>query len=159
MAGKIKQEPGMIYTLGYGSCGTAENLQQIAQEHGAFVVDIRWSPRARRPEFAEANLKKLLGVKYMHVKGYGNENFRGGPIKLHNPDSAAMQIAPLLQTNAVILLCACGKPDECHRTPAAEHLKAAAGSIGINAEIVNLFGNRSDGKKKPNDGVKQETFF
>ena len=114
-----------IFTLGY--TGTKpEQIKALAARLHAVVVDVRFSPRSRVPQWAEANLKALLGKQYMHVKDLGNVNYRGdGPMKLLDPGKAAITLGPILKQQSVILLCACKDVETCHRKKAAEYLAEA----------------------------------
>lgn len=131
----IRQGP-VIYTAGYSRTEPAE-LATLALALRAVVVDIRYSPRSRRSEWAGENLKwtlKARGVRYEHERGLGNVNYGGrGPIKLLDPDGAIKRLRPILEWESVILLCICADVSKCHRMPAAEALAS-----GTSREIVHL---------------------
>jgi len=129
-----------IYTFGYGGA-TPDDLMTHVKERRAIVVDVRYSPRSRNPDWSRKRLTERFGGRYMHVKTLGNKNFKGGPIKLHDPESAVEELAPILEKVNVILICVCKDVDKCHRKDAAEVLAEALG-----AEIVHLPGK---GQRQP----------
>ncbi len=129
--------PGsVIYTAGYAHTEPAE-LARLALALDAVVVDIRYSPRSRRPQWAGENLEwslKKRGVRYEHEPGLGNVNFKmRGQIQLADAEGAISRLLPILEWESVILLCVCADVDKCHRRPAAEALAA-----GTSCEIVHL---------------------
>lgn len=116
----------IIYTIGYAGWRPA-HLKETVESRGALLVDVRYSPRSRAPQWTKKALQDLVGPdNYWHCKDLGNENFKsGGDIKLHNPDAA---IAALKEVQRpLILLCGCKDHRICHRTQAAETLAMAFG--------------------------------
>lgn len=125
-----------VFTAGYSGI-TPDELAKAALALRAAVVDIRYSPRSRRPEWAKENLAQALrkrGVWYIHERRLGNVNFNsGGPIRLLDLDGAVERLRPILAERSVILLCVCADVVKCHRTPAAQGLAAAT-----SREVVHL---------------------
>lgn len=123
-----------IYTLGY-MASTPDALAAYVDQHDALLVDIRYAPYSRNPNWGGPALRGRFGARYVACRAYGNVNFRGGPIQLDDPDAAVRQLGPLLERQNVVLLCCCSNPSTCHRKVAAEHLSAATG-----APVVHLPG-------------------
>ncbi len=116
-----------IYTLGY-SGWRPEAVRAQAETLDAVVVDVRWSPRSRNPQWTRKRLTELLGARYRHVKAFGNLNYKGGPIKLANPEAGLAEIRPILEAGQpVILMCVCKEVERCHRQDVAAYLVAHLG--------------------------------
>ena len=129
----MSKKHNIIYTWGYTG-STPEDLRQFIRATGAWLCDIRYSPRSRVPHWNQWPLLKVAEHGYAYLIGLGNENYNtGGPIKLAAPYAALPFIEHTLQTQPVILLCACRHVEECHRKVAAEFLAQATG-----AEVVHL---------------------
>lgn len=111
-----------IYTMGYGTKGWTPFVLKIkAIGLHARIVDIRFKPSSRNAAWRQRALRNSLGGYYIHIKGFGNENFRGGAIKLHNPDVGLEVIKQILDAQyAAILMCVCKNLETCHRLPVAE---------------------------------------
>ena len=104
----------MIYTLGYSGL-SADYVLRLAEELQATVVDIRLSPRSRRPEFNQGRLARLLGSRYVHIAELGNANYKnGGPIRILDLEAGLGLIETRLPGN-LILMCACRDYTQCHR--------------------------------------------
>lgn len=111
----------IIYTAGYGAGWSIETLRQALEKTGAALVDIRQAPWSRSPQWQKQTLAAAFGDRYAHVPALGNLNYRGGPIRLANPDLGAAQVGRLLERwPAVLLLCGCKDVEHCHRKIAAE---------------------------------------
>ena len=112
-----------IYTFGYVKTTVAQ-LKEWLEQNDAALVDIRFSANSRNPDWAKSNLSNAVGVaRYTHLKAWGNENYKGGPIKLVNFDWG-LQLFRTLPFSSVALMCACGDPTSCHRTTVANMLRA-----------------------------------
>ena len=74
-----------ILTYGY-LAGSPEHLAAAVREHDAWLVDIRYAPSSRLPEWRPEYIVHLVGSRYVHVRALGNVNYLGGPIQLANPD-------------------------------------------------------------------------
>jgi hypothetical protein len=122
-----------LYTLGYRAGWTPAEALAAAERHGALLVDIRFQPTSRDPRWRQPHLRKVLGDRYLHLQGLGNANFRGGgPIRLADPEPAAAALAELYATGGqAILMCMCGSPAGCHRTPAAAYVADRLGGIAV----------------------------
>jgi uncharacterized protein (DUF488 family) len=118
----------LIYTFGYAG-RRAEDLERIVYEHHAMLVDIRFSPRSRAPEWSGAALCRRFGQDYLHLRALGNRNYRGeGPVELVDPAAAVEILRPILERQPVILLCVCRDHRTCHRSDAARELAERLGA-------------------------------
>lgn len=108
-----------VYTVGYANC-TVEQLKAKVDELGARLIDVRFSPFSRDSSYTRWNLQKVFGPSYVWVKDFGNENYKGGPIKLHAPDSGVFEIEPLLDVQPIVLMCMCRDVERCHRKTVAD---------------------------------------
>lgn len=121
-----------VYTFGYTGRQPQE-LAAIAASLDALVIDVRYSPFSRNHIWNKKQLVALLGDRYRHVKALGNENYKGGPIKLLDPQAGVREVSALLDTQPVILTCVCQNVNWCHRKVAAELL---AEELGV--EVIHL---------------------
>lgn len=108
-----------LYTYGY-SGRTPHELQTLAEQLQAVVVDTRFSPRSRIPAWTGGRLRKVLGDRYRHLLALGNRNYRGGPVEFVDLATGVVEVGELLRQRPVILLCVCADVQRCHRLPAAE---------------------------------------
>jgi hypothetical protein len=112
-----------VYTYGY--IGTKpETLKAHVERLGAMLVDIRYAPYSRAPQWCKDALKALVGeANYLWVGQFGNVNHQvGGKIVLSAPEHGLERLLPILEQRPVILLCACRDWRTCHRTHAAEYI-------------------------------------
>ena len=125
-----------IYTYGY-LAGTPEHLAAAVYEHDAVLVDIRYMPYSRLPQWRSGSLRQPLGNgRYRFCGELGNVNYQGGgPIRLAYPDAGVAVVAALLSEHPVILLCGCRDVLTCHRLVAADLVAGATG-----AAVVHLPG-------------------
>lgn len=113
----------VVYTVGYSGINSRQ-LLRCAEELGAVVADIRFSPQARNPEFRKLALEDVLGDRYVYIKALGNVNYKnGGPVKFADEAIGLAQVEAILSVGAVILLCGCWDVTTCHRRVAAEALE------------------------------------
>ena len=117
-----------LYTFGY-SGRTPHELQTLAEQLNAVVVDIRFSPRSRSPDWSGGRLQKLLGDRYHHLPALGNRNYKGGPVEFVDLETGVVEVGQLLRQQPVILLCVCADVQRCHRLAAAEAIAARYGVI------------------------------
>jgi hypothetical protein len=124
----------IIYTIGYSAGWTPATLKAELTRLGALLLDIRYSPHSRRPEWNRSALRDLLGDDYRHEPALGNRNYRdGGPIELAAPERAVGPVAQFLAQQPVALLGACRDAEACHRSVAATFLSERLG-----APVVHL---------------------
>lgn len=118
-----------IYTIGYqNKVHNAQHLKRIAEHLQAVVVDTRFSPFSRNPEWRSGWLKQVLGERYIGERALGNKNYQnGGPIELADPEAAWERLEPVMWEQDIILMCACRDQHSCHRTQAAAYLAERSG--------------------------------
>lgn len=136
-----------IYTLGYAKVKSAA-LKRFAEAKDAHVIDIRFSPRAHVPEWNQAPLTWLLGLRYRHVAQFGSANYKrqldpSGRIILESPDEGCAVVLPILEQQPVILICACWDVETCHRKVVAEVLAERAGAPVVHLQPDDLLLNCS----------------
>jgi hypothetical protein len=113
-----------LYDLGYNDLKKAVELAQIADHLGAIVVDIRFQPHTRNPEFSLTHLQEVLGKSYIHIGELGNKNYKDeGEIQLVNAEVGIAKVHSLLAEKSVILICACWKRLDCHRLVVSNEYK------------------------------------
>lgn len=120
-----------IFTLGYSGSAVLP-LREWLEREDSLLIDVRFSPRSRDPQWRQKNLQAVFGQRYVHVEAFGNENFRGGAIRLHDAVQGVKIVAAMLETNPVALCCVCpGDPTRCHRSLAARLISEATGAAII----------------------------
>lgn len=118
-----------IITLGYAGRTLAE-VQDIMARTGALLVDIRYSPQSRLPQWRKQALQNRLKARYTHLPAFGNRNFRGGPIELLNWPVGLEEIREMARhEGCIILMCACRDAAQCHRAVVAEKLVEAGFAV------------------------------
>lgn len=124
-----------LYTIGY-SGWKPEQLACVISSLNAMLVDIRFSPRSRVPQWNGGRLATLVGPEsYLHLKALGNANYKnGGPVELVAVHAGIASVADILCTRPVVLLCGCKDHATCHRTNAAEAIAEALG-----CEVQHLY--------------------
>jgi ASCH domain len=110
-----------IFTVGYQSPGwTPQNLLAELERLDAILWDIRWQPYSSIPGWSQVELQRLLRDRYRHIKALGNDNFRGGTIKLNAPASILSIAGDTLAMRPIVMLCGCRDVETCHRLTASE---------------------------------------
>ncbi len=134
------RNPRIIHTIGYSKWSREALLARTRSLNG-LLIDVRYSPYSRaRPEFNREELARAF-PDYRHVEQYGNRNFRGGPVELAAPDDGArlvMELAASRDKN-LVLLCACGRHENCHRSRAATHLRDFMLAADIPCTVDHLY--------------------
>jgi uncharacterized protein (DUF488 family) len=111
-----------VYTIGY-SGRTPNELLEIVERLGAQLVDVRYSPASRMPQWSGLRLRQLFGERYTHLRQFGNVNYKnGGPIQLVDYASGKVYLDAL--DRPAVLMCVCSDPAICHRTTIANLLRA-----------------------------------
>lgn len=111
-----------VYTIGY-SCRTPNEILEIVERLGAQLVDVRYSPASRMPQWSGLRLRQLFGERYTHLRQFGNANYKnGGPIQLVDYASGKVYLDAL--ERPAVLMCVCSDPAICHRTTIANLLRA-----------------------------------
>jgi uncharacterized protein (DUF488 family) len=114
----------LIYTLGYSGWDYAKLAARI-EEMDAVLVDVRLSPRSRRPEWRQSVLQSRLRQRYTHMKEFGNVNYKGGPTRLLAFEQGRQRLEALLAKHPgpIILMCVCADYERCHRKEIVRQLK------------------------------------
>ena len=103
-----------VYGIGY-SGRTVDDITRILDDLDATLVDIRFAPYSRNPEFRKEALERVLGARYVYLRALGNRNYKGGgPVDL--VDYAAGRAALAMLDKPALLMCMCKDPATCHRT-------------------------------------------
>jgi len=112
-----------VYTLGYMGWRPTE-LLEVAERLNATIIDVRLMPRSRwSPDYNAKSLKTALGDRYVWLEGFGNLNYKGGPIVLKDFAGALKTLSEMsLRGPRVILMCGCKDVNVCHRKIVAERL-------------------------------------
>ena len=117
-----------IFTTGYLAGWTPDALAAAVTEQDAVLCDIRFMPRSRVPGWNRAQLERLMGARYRHLKALGNQNYKGGEIALVDITEGLRQIEALLdQFDNVVLMCACRDAQRCHRRLVADEASRQLG--------------------------------
>jgi uncharacterized protein (DUF488 family) len=133
-----------IYTLGYSGI-KPDKLLATAEQHNLLVVDVRYSPRSRQPEWTRKRLQELLGERYIHVPAFGNINYKSdGPIQLADPEAGKAVVVERLAQQPVLLLCACKDWHSCHRLAVATVLHEATGAAVVHWGVGDLPSDHSN---------------
>jgi uncharacterized protein (DUF488 family) len=113
-----------LYTLGYARW-SIEEVEHQMDELDALLIDVRQSPHTSKPGFSKPELASRFGTEYVHVPGFGNVNYKEGPIKLAAPDEGLR----LLRRNdgPFVLLCGCRDAETCHRSQVAQVIQDEMG--------------------------------
>lgn len=126
-----------VYGVGYQG-RTVEELRALAESLDAVIVDVRYSPLSRLPNWRIHSLRHTL-PDYHHIQAFGNANYRnGGPIEIADYEAGKAEIKEIDRN--VILMCVCKDPHICHRTVLLQKLSAD----GFETEELN--------KSKPSCG-------
>jgi uncharacterized protein (DUF488 family) len=121
-----------VLSFGYGG-QKADRLAAWIRKNGAILVDVRYSPSSSDEQWRKRNLVTLLGDQYVHLKEFGNENFKGTEIRIHDMAVGTMKIRRLLEAAPVVMMCACWNRSTCHRTVVIRHL---VDEIGVEAAVL-----------------------
>lgn len=104
-----------LYDLGYSQIQDSDLLLQLIGKLDAIVIDVRFSPKSRGPQWRASNLQSQFGDRYIHIPELGNVNYKGGPIKLLDEDSGLAKLNLMAQSSSLVLMCVCSNRDTCHR--------------------------------------------
>ena len=117
-----------LYTLGYRQRDSMSRLEKLVADN-VIVLDIRYSPRSRCPEWSRKRLAERFEGRYRHVPELGNVNYRSPelPIQLAHEFDGLWSVLFWVVNNRsdVCLLCACADVAGCHRWVVADLVQAA----------------------------------
>ena len=71
-------------------------ITTLAERLDGVVVDIRFSPRSRIPDWSAGRLQKLLGDRYQHLPALGNRNYKSGAVEFVDLEAGVVEIGELL---------------------------------------------------------------
>lgn len=127
-----------LYDLGYQAIKSHQTLIEVAHTLDAVVLDVRLSPRSRDPRWNKRALLTHLVERYVHVESLGNVNYRDwdAPIAIKDLARGTEHIRHYLETNSVILMCACGRRETCHRKVIAEAFAEETGIVSIPLDLA-----------------------
>ena len=118
-----------IYTAGYAG-HTPAQLKRGADELGAYVIDIRYSPRSRQPGWNGEELEALLGDSYIWCRAFGNINHaNGGEISMPHLSIGMKHLSRWVKERPLILLCGCAEAENCHRREIARILESVGWTV------------------------------
>lgn len=111
-----------IYLLGY-SGRTPDDIKRIVGK--GLLLDIRLSPKSRKPGFSKKRLEEAFGEQYQWLYEFGNENYQGGDVKLYDPEAGLEIIKEIckLSPGPLFLMCVCRDGATCHRRQVGELLQ------------------------------------
>jgi len=140
----MSETSGQLYTLGY-SGWKLDALVTKVQDLDAALMDIRYSPNSRQPQWRMRELAAFFGARYVHVPALGNINYRGGAMKISDY-AAGRRIAQryLAEGHNVVLLCVCAQVAQCHRLYVATRLEE---DLGLDP-AVHLQPTRPDNRQE-----------
>jgi len=114
-----------VYLTGYTGKKPAD-LKAMVERMGARLIDIRYSPNSRVPQWRQAALTELLGDAYYGLPAFGNKAFRERRIEISNFYSGESWLFWHFKDHPeqpVILMCACKDAATCHRTEVGNLLR------------------------------------
>lgn len=110
-----------LYDLGYLEIKKLELVKKVVDELDGLIYDIRFNPHSSDPQWEINWLTQHLndpqsGQHYAHLKDLGNKNYQNdGPTEFVSLDSGIATVVQSLETQAVIVMCACWERRLCHR--------------------------------------------
>lgn len=115
---------GGLLTFGYQGLGGAGDLRRLFEGTGVeAIVDVRLQPFGRVPfrgPTATRLLVESVGLSYVHLPDLGNVLYRTGGIQIRNLEAIESVLTMLRAGRSVALMCACARPEKCHRLTLAE---------------------------------------
>lgn len=115
-----------VFLFGYEGRQPSD-LLAACQRFDAKLVDVRYSPRSRNAAWSGRSLAALFGDRYVWCQAFGNVLYKSkDDVQLNDPERGVAEVAALLETQSVVLLCVC-PTIACHRTVAARLLRERLG--------------------------------
>ena len=128
-----------IYTIGYAGKSINQFLELLKSRNVKILVDVRFSPVSRKPEFSKSKLKETLemnGIKYVHFRELGvPKNVRSKLIETedyewffrwYDENVIAVQTEKLNELLSLdrpfAVMCVESDPARCHRSRIAKWL-------------------------------------
>lgn len=131
-----------VYTMGYTGM-KMEAIREFVMANDLIVIDTRFSPFSRAPMWTKRGFQEGLGVHYVHLKQFGNRNYREAGmenVQINDMEGGIAVLESIMDDldspSGIVLMCACPEHAGCHRTLVA---KAVARHFRVDEEeIVNL---------------------
>ena len=110
-----------ILTFGYQGLKMEKIVEYMVRRNAA-VIDIRFSPYSPFAGWRKPSFQAALGDRYLWCKGFGNVNYKGGPVRLYDEAAGLKLIASIGKHQVfdnIAIMCACQDVHHCHRKPVA----------------------------------------
>ena len=139
MFNSIISNETFVLTFGYGNRKDYDLfLDYLEKFNIAYVIDVRLSPRAWSRKWYGDAIEKLCisrDICYVSKKSLGNisGNSHWIPPSQEEADKTLSEVANMLETGCVLLLCAEMDPSRCHRVDIASRLQELS-----NASVQHL---------------------
>jgi uncharacterized protein (DUF488 family) len=124
-----KPEKKLILTFGYGNRkGYDIFLNYLKEFDVAYVIDVRLHPRAWSRQWYGQAVEKICSsnnIKYISKISLGNLSGSKHwiPPEKKEADQTLLEVAKMLQTSNILLLCAEVDSSRCHRSEVASKLQ------------------------------------
>ena len=134
-----------LFATGYAGHDLDSFLHKLREYQIEVVIDIRQNPVSRKKGFSRSRLCEFLsqhGVEYVHVRPLGvpvdlRKRLREGQCNLQEYFAAYLdylggqvealqEVAAVASSKRCCLLCVEERPEDCHRSAAAEEIAACA---------------------------------
>lgn len=144
-------EGPQIITVGYTGASMPVLVRMVRQVNG-LLIDTRYQPHSMAPVWRKPSFYEHFGAvgtphqrrdlepartpagdawvedigRYVHIQEFGNENYKGGPIKLKDFDRGLHRLMQLLAeqpVQALVFMCGCPEYRGCHRTVVATQVR------------------------------------
>src|SRR5262245_18465595 len=105
-----------VYAVGYSARGAQDRVDELLSGSNALLIDTRFSPYSKMPQWSVTSLKERYDNKYRWaVKCLGNDNYKGAPIMIANPAVGIRGLDQYLcEGYDLVLLCKCSQYETCH---------------------------------------------
>lgn len=111
----------LVFTTGYIDRNVTR-LPILLCALNAILIDIRFNPTDRKPQWGKDYLKLLLKDKYRHIPSLGNRaKSESGQISIQNLN-LGIRVITELKVN-LVLMCSCRNENDCHRQVIAQKLR------------------------------------
>ena len=126
-----------LFTLGYSGLRDADDLRRLVKGTPiTTIVDIRllrWSGN-RAFSMLTRQTVEAAGLRYLYVQDLGNLAYRTGGTQIRNIDAIEDVLTRLRAGESLALMCACSRPEDCHRTDVAEEARRRLPGL----EVIHL---------------------
>src|SRR6266702_2620467 len=122
-----------VYPIGYSAPGSLPRIDELMQQSQMLLIDTRYSAKSWNPQWQESTLRERYGDRYRVAGRYlGNVNYKGGPIKLANPERGICGLCQYLgEGYDLILLCQCKEYETCHCKVVVQALQEARSDVQV----------------------------